>query len=64
MAVIKTVYIYPPLNGTGHHPWRYMSFFEGDELNDASVRGWGQTVREAEDAVVRNPLKENKIFDT
>lgn len=56
--MIKIVYVYPPLHGTGHHPWRYMAFYEGDELKANTPRGWGQTEREAENALTRLPLSE------
>lgn len=58
--MIKVVYVYPPLHGTGHHPWRYMAFYEGDELKANTPRGWGQTAREAESALKGSPLMEKE----
>lgn len=61
MPAIIVVHVYPPLRGTAQYPWRYMAYFEGSELDTAAPRGWGQTAREAEDAIVRNPLQDRHV---
>jgi len=58
---IKVVWVPPGAAGPGGHRLPYMAYFEGEEIetheNPSPARAWGQTIREAEVTLRREPSK-------